>query len=193
VGIVQHLGSVEAHAHLEALFRKERAPSVVEQGAVGLQVIPALPTVRQVAPLELDGSPVEAETGQGRLAPVPDKVDERSRARFDELPHVALEDRVAHPEAVRSLVQASGIEVVAVAARQVARRSDGLGHDDEGIAGGVLIGYGVPRADHPRSLPTGPFPESVSPISRRARSTRGALLSLRTSMGMLSPFSRVGS
>jgi hypothetical protein len=78
----------------------------------------------------------------GSARPVPDKVDERSRARFDELPHVALEHRVAHAEAVRSLVQASGIEVVAVAARQVARRSDGLGHDDEGITGGVLIGCG---------------------------------------------------
>jgi hypothetical protein len=53
-GVVKARRSVNADADVEAVLREEGAPLVVEQHAVGLEVVDARPARRQVALLKLD-------------------------------------------------------------------------------------------------------------------------------------------
>ncbi len=104
-------------------FLKERAPLVVEPGAVGLNRVGDRLSGSSIRSHELDGTREEVETHQRRLASLPRDRDLGPCLRLEQLPDVDLEQLVGHPET------AAGIEHLlrqeeAVLAVQVA---DGAG------------------------------------------------------------------
>ena len=89
-------GAVDADPYGETLFSQKGAPFLVEKGPVGLETVQAAPPVRQVAPLKLDRPAVERHPRQCRLAPVPDKMDDRAGAGLGEGGHEGFQDLIGH-------------------------------------------------------------------------------------------------
>ena len=116
VGIVQPLRAVNAQPDLEVLIGQEGAPILIEESAIGLEVVPAGPPRGEVALLELDGAPVEVDSRECRLATVPDKADRRPGTGLNVLADKHVEHIVGHPELMRTSIEVSGVEIVAVVA-----------------------------------------------------------------------------
>ncbi len=74
IGVVQQLGAVDAQANEEVVGRQKLAPLVVEQDAVGLQIVGDHHPLRLVFALQLDHLAKIVEPEQGRLAPCQEKM-----------------------------------------------------------------------------------------------------------------------
>src|SRR3990167_4065986 len=79
------------------------------------------------SPMRNDSPPGE---GGGCPPAVPRERDQLARGGLDVLQDVRLEQVVVHAERLAPRVEAALVEVVAVAALQVAERPDRLRHDD---------------------------------------------------------------
>ena len=139
IAVVYPARPVDADADQEMLARKECAPVVVEQHAIGLEgVLDAHPfgtmmLLQRHRPLE------EVDAKQGRLAALPGKHDlalAGCHRRRDQVAHIALQHRVGHTEAFFVRIELLLLEVVAIGAIDVAARPDGLGHHVEGMRRG---------------------------------------------------------
>ena len=131
VGVMQIRRAVNADPDGEVVLGKKAAPPLVKQRAVRLQVVDAAPAFGQVAVLESHHLPEELDTGERRLPAVPAEVHHRTRAGRDERGDVCLEHLASHPERLPGREECRLLEVVAVAAFEVADRSHWLGHDHE--------------------------------------------------------------
>ena len=135
VCIVQPSRAIYTQPHIEVSVCQKRAPLIIEKSAVGLEIVPASPPLREVAFLQFHGMPVELKSGQCRFAAMPYKLDNRPRAGRYVLTDVSLKQSVRHPESMRMGVEALGVQIIAVTALQVADRPDRFGHDNERFAG----------------------------------------------------------
>jgi hypothetical protein len=61
VGIVQPESAIATQPYLEMLLSQKKAPAVIQQRAVGLEIIPTGPSGREVAPVQLNCPSVEVE------------------------------------------------------------------------------------------------------------------------------------
>src|SRR3954470_24238749 len=75
VGVVHLRWAVDRDADEEVVLFEERAPVVVEQGAIGLHGVQNLLTGSRIPSFELDGSPEEVQAHQRRLPALPGDYD----------------------------------------------------------------------------------------------------------------------
>jgi hypothetical protein len=137
-GVVDVARPVERESHQEAVLGKEGAPPLVDQRAVGLErILDALAV--GIAPLELQGAAVEVNAEQQRLAPVPAELHDGDIVGLDVLADVAFEQLVAHHRLTAAVLRRL-VQIVAVAAVEVAARAGGLEHRHEGDGGGLPAG-----------------------------------------------------
>jgi len=131
VRVVEVGGAVQAEAHGEAFVSQEAAPFLVQEGAVGHQGIEDAAARWGVLPLEgRDGAEV-VHPQEGGLAPVPGEPDLPFSRRLHVLADVGLQECLAHPGRTRWRVEGLLVQVVAVAAVQVAEGAPGLGKNLE--------------------------------------------------------------
>ncbi len=128
VHVVQLARPVDAQAHQELVLGEERAPRVVEQRAVRLQIVRDRAPGRQVLRLQLDHALEEWQPHQRRLPAVPGEDDLTRVLRRDVLDDEPLEDLVG--DAPRLLLEQLFLaEVVAIRAVEVTERADRLDRD----------------------------------------------------------------
>ena len=178
VRVVHLPRAVDRDADQEVVLLQERAPLVVQQGAVGLDRVEDPLARPRVLVFQLDGPAEKVQAHHGRLAALPGHDHLRHpRVRLHELADIGLLQPGGHPELTARVQHLLGQEE-AVLAVQVAHRAGGLGHHVEGqrsarhgqhvralragLGGGGLIGD--------RGLPTrGPaWPGPRARGSRRA-------------------------
>ena len=137
-GVVNILRTVERDAHQKVVRGEKVAPRLVDQRAVGLErILDALAV--GIAPLELQGAAVEVNAEQQRLAPVPAELHDGDIVGLDVLADVAFEQLVAHHRLTAAVLRRL-VQIVAVAAVEVAARAGGLEHRHEGDGGGLPAG-----------------------------------------------------
>ena len=135
--IVNLARAVDAQADEEPVLLEEARPVVVEQGAVGLQVVlDALPGLG-VFLLQRDDLLEELEAQQRGLAALPGEDDFVGGDALDVVPHEPVEQLVVHVPAARTARQLLLAQIKAVGAVEVAGRSGRLGHHVESPAGAL--------------------------------------------------------
>ena len=117
-------------------FRNAR-PVLVEQRAVGLQVVLDPLSGLRVFPLQRDDLPEELEAEQRRFATLPREDDFVRRHARDVVAHEALQHLVVHVPAARAAGQRLLAQVEAVRAVEIAGRASRLGHHMESPRGTV--------------------------------------------------------
>ena len=126
VGVVHFLGAVYAETDEKVVLLEERAPFIVQEGAVGLHRVQdflrRLPVFFHVP----DGAPEEVEPHEGRLAALPCDIDLTGRMRLQKLPDVGIQQVLGHAEPVARVKHLLGQEE-AILAVQIAYCSGGLG------------------------------------------------------------------
>ena len=129
VAVVQFARAVHAEADHEAVCLEEGHPFVVEQQAIGLQVVLDALVWFAITRLELDHAAKEAQAHDCRLAPLPGEDDLVSSLGFDVLADVGLEQAVVDARVALVRQQIGLVQVKAVGAVQIAQRARGLDHD----------------------------------------------------------------
>ena len=178
--VVDFLGTVDGKAHEEAMLLQEARPFLVEQRAVGLQVVFDSLSGLRVFLLQRHDLAEEVEPHQGRLAALPREDDFFGRHARDVVAHEALQHLVVHVPAARAARQRLLAEVEAIRAVEIAGRAGRLGHHVESPRGTaaeplrrvVLVdrkgrhrrrhGHGIPM------FPTGTRLGTPSPANRLA-------------------------
>ena len=133
--IVNLARTVDAQADEEPLLLEKPGPVVIEQRAVGLQVVLDPLTGPGMLLLQRDHLLEETESEQRRLAALPREDDFVGGDAVDVVLDEALEDVVRHVTTARPARQHALAEVEAVRAIEVASRTRGLGHDMEASVG----------------------------------------------------------
>ena len=113
------------------------APFVVEQCAVGLQIVLDALAGLLVLLFQFDDFVEELEPEQRRFAALPGEDDFVAVLAFDVLADVGLEDLVGDLELALAAQQLLLVQVIAIRAVHVADRSDGLHHRVIGAAGSL--------------------------------------------------------
>ncbi len=131
VVIVDVLRAVDGEAHQETMLLEEARPVLVEQRAVGLQVVFDALSGLRVLPLQRDHLAEEVEPHQRRLAALPGEDDFVAGDAGDVVADEALQHVVVHAAAARTAGQRLLGQVEAVRAVEVARRAGGLRHHVE--------------------------------------------------------------
>ena len=148
IGIVQMLRAVDADTHEPTVVAEEATPLVGEQRAVGLQAVVHM-APGGIAPLQPHRPLIETHRLQQRFTAMPGKEHFAVGLCLQVLLHKVLQHLVAHQRHIprphsRTVfaypqsfpregrpVESALLQVVAVAARQVARRPYGLRHHVE--------------------------------------------------------------
>ena len=128
--VVNVLRPVERNPHQKIVPGKEVAPRLVDQRAVGLEDVLDLLAIG-VFLLEVHRLPVEIHPQQQRLAAVPAELHRRNLVGLDILFHVKFQQLVAH-HGLPAAVLHGLVEVVAIVAVEVARRTGRLEHRRKG-------------------------------------------------------------
>ena len=101
IGVVQMLGAVNREADKKVFFMEKLAPAVVQQYAVGLEIVLAPHMGRAVLLLQLDDFPEEIESEEGRFAALPGKDHLFVVLTFKVLADECLEHLVGYAPALR--------------------------------------------------------------------------------------------
>ena len=132
VGIVHLPRPVDRDADQEVVLLQERAPLVIEQGAVRLDRVEDPLARRGVLAFQLDRPPEEIQAHHRGLAALPGDHHLRGpRVALEQLTDIRLLQVFGHPEPAARIQHLLGQEE-AVLAIQVADRARGLGHHVEG-------------------------------------------------------------
>ncbi len=130
VAVVELAGTVDAETDQEPVIVEQLAPLVGEQRAVRLDGVVHLLAGLPVALGELDGATEEVDAHEGGLAALPGDGHLGRGLRFDDLPHVGVEQLVGHAEPVPGVERLLRQEE-AVLAVEVADRARRLGENVE--------------------------------------------------------------
>ena len=122
IGIVQCRRSVDAQADGKMLGGKKTAPLLRQQNAVRLDAVDDAPALRQMFSLKLHDPAKKVRAENRRFAAVPGEIDFRLQSDPDLLDDIILQQVVGHPRRLGLRVQPLFLQVVAVAAIQVAER-----------------------------------------------------------------------
>lgn len=141
--VVEVAGPVDADADQEVVLGEEFAPLVV---AVRLEGVDDAFVSRRVLCLEADDLAIEVESAEHRFAALPGERDLQPRMALDVLAHERFERVAGHLKVGPLGVQLRFLEVEAVVARQVARRTGRFGHHMErrlpfGSRPGGVVGH----------------------------------------------------
>ena len=135
--VVDLLRAVDGQAHEEAVLLQEARPVLVEQRAVGLQVVLDPLSGLRVLPLQRHDLAEEVEAEQRGLAALPREHHLVGGHARDVVAHEALEHLVVHVPAARAARQRLLAQVEAVRAVEVAGRAGRLDHHVEPPRGTV--------------------------------------------------------
>lgn len=132
VGVVNGFGSVDGQADEEVVIGKKLGPRCIQAGPVGLQgVVDGF--VAPVLLLQVEGPPVEVDSGQGGFAAVPAEGYRVAFVGLDVLLDVGFQQRFAH-----GFTSSPG--VVAIAAVQVTPSTYGFDQGGKGPGTGEVQG-----------------------------------------------------
>ena len=135
VTIVQAPWAVDAEADQEVVFAQEHRPAFVQQRSIGLQGIGYLQARWAVLALERECLAEERPAEQRRLTALPHERDlARFTVRFDVVPDEGFQESITHTETMGFRIEPLLVEVITVAAVQVALGPNGLDHHREGSA-----------------------------------------------------------
>ena len=126
VGVVHFLWAVYAETDEKVVLLEERAPFIVQEGAVGLYRVKDFLRRLSVFFEVSDGAPEEIEAHEGRLAALPCDVDFAGRVRLQKLPDICIQQVLGHPEPVARVKHFLG-QKEAILAVQIAGSARGLG------------------------------------------------------------------
>ena len=129
IGVVQFRRAVQAETDAKALRREKAAPFFVQQDPVGLDAVQNAPAGGPVLALEFDDLPEIIHAQNGGLSSVPGEGDRRLRRGVDVLDDVLLQQAFRHAECAGLRIEAALVEVVAVAAIEIAGGSGRFGED----------------------------------------------------------------
>ena len=135
--VVDLLRAVDGEPHEEAVLLQEPRPVLVEQRAVGLQVVLDPLSGFRVFPLQRDDLSKELEAEQRRLAALPREDQFIGGHACDVVSDEALQDLVVHVPAARAARQRLLAQVEAVRAVEIAGRAGRLGHHVESPRGTI--------------------------------------------------------
>ena len=131
IDVVQRRRTVEAEPDGKIFSRKKAAPVVVEEHAVRLDAVVDTPVRGQVFALELGYLAEIVYPEDGRLAAVPEEIDLRFGGDCDLLADVLLQQIVRHAKRLAVRVEQVLLQVVTVAAIEVAGSPCGFCKDLE--------------------------------------------------------------
>jgi hypothetical protein len=135
VFVVQLPGTVHANSYQEVFIRQEPAPFIVEKDSVGLYTVDNGFVLRVVPFLEFNSFPVKINTGQGGFASMPGKEYRILGGRLQQLNNVPFQQLLLHGGGV-ALVQCQFVQVIAIAATQVAQSANWFDKELKGAGGG---------------------------------------------------------
>ena len=122
IDVVQRRWTVEAEPDAKTFSRKKAAPVVVKEHAVGLDAVGDSPIRGQMFALELGYLAEIVNPEHGRLAAVPEEIDLRFGGDGDLLADVLLQQIVGHAKRLAVRIEQVLMQVVTVAAIEVAGR-----------------------------------------------------------------------
>ena len=125
---MQLLRAIDAQPNQELVLAQKRVPLVIQQRAVGLQVVLDVQTRTLVFLFQRDHLLEELDTQQRRLAALPREHDFVAALSFDVLANVGFENLVADAELAVAAQQFFLVQVIAIGAVEVADRPDRLHH-----------------------------------------------------------------
>ncbi len=128
IAVMQFLGAVDAEANEETVFLEEQSPLVVEQRAVGLEIVLDALVRLLVLLFELDHFVEELKSEQGRFASLPGEDNFIAVLAFYVLLDVGFENLVADAELAGTAEQVFFMQVIAIGAIQIADGPDRLDH-----------------------------------------------------------------
>ena len=126
VSVVHFLWAVYAETDEKVVLLEERAPFIVQEGAVGLYRVKDFLRRLSVFFEVSDGAPEEIEAHEGRLAALPCDVDFAGRVRLQKLPDIRIQQVLGHPEPVARVKHFLG-QKEAILAVEIAGSAGGLG------------------------------------------------------------------
>ena len=133
VGVVQVLRAIDGDAYEEMVGFEKLTPLIGEQRSVGLQTVVDMVPPR-ITPLKRQCLLVEGDGAQQRFAAMPREEHLMLRLCLDILACEQLQQVVAHHG-----IMGTGLQIIAVAASQVALAAGWLQHDVERLGEG--LGY----------------------------------------------------
>ena len=106
---------------------QEPAPVFINQKGVGLQVVPALLSFRQVLFFKLHDFFIEIQTRKGGFAAVPGKGNNLAAALCNIVTDIRFKERIAHAD-IGKILTVVCVKIVTVFTAHVAERADWFCH-----------------------------------------------------------------
>jgi hypothetical protein len=77
VFVMQPLCAIYAQPYIKVGICQKRAPLIIKKDPIGLEIVPATPSFREVSLLQVHCKPIEAKSGQRWFPAMPCKLHDR--------------------------------------------------------------------------------------------------------------------